>query len=216
MDRIITVKGTGRLSLRPDRVTVELSLNSRDRDYYKAMKIAEQSVEALSNALEPAGFKKDDIKTVHFGVSAEYDNVRENGVFKNVFSCYAVSHRLRIAFPFGNERLSNVLTAAARSVTDPDLFVSFSVSDTKAAEEELMKLAAKDARKRAETLAEASSVKLGALQSIDYDSNGLSFVSPTNFSNSPRLMKRMDSVSMEVSPEDVSLEKSAVFVWALE
>lgn len=215
MDRIITVRGTGKLRLRPDHTSVELGLTSKNKDYFTAVKTSEAMLGSLTEALAPAGFTEDDVKTVYFNVSAEYESVHVNGVFKNVFSCYAVSHRLKVEFPFDNERLSEVLSAAARSIAEPDISVCFSVSDPSSAEEELLRSAASNAKKRAELLAEASGAVLGKLVSIDYDSGGLSFESPTRIENRPRMLKSMDSVSMGFSPEDVSLEKSAVFVWEL-
>ncbi|MBO4384199.1 MAG: SIMPL domain-containing protein [Clostridia bacterium] len=217
MDRIITVRGAGKLSLSPDKTSVDFRLTSKSKDYFTAVKASEAQLSALAEALAPAGFEKDDVKTVHFGVSAEYESVRDNGVYRNVFSGYAVSHSLRLEFPFDNDRLSAVLTAASRSLADPDMSVSFSVSDAASAEEELLKRAAKSARKRAETLAAASGVSLGELISVDYDSGGLSFESPTRLENRPLMLKSsMDTVDMSFSPEDVSLEKSAVFVWELK
>ena len=216
MDRLMNIRGTGRLSLAPDTASVELGIIRKDKDYALAVEASDKLLSALSAALLPLGFKREDIKTSSFNVNTEYDSVRDNGVFRNVFSGYRVDHRLRVEFPFDKDRLSGVLSAVTACAADPEINVSFTVKDRESRRAELLKLAASEARRDAETLAEASGVRLGRLVSVSCEAGGSDFYSPTRFGVNSRPMAKCESLSMDMAPEDISLSESAVFTWEIE
>ena len=51
MDRTVTVRGTGRLSLKPDTIEASINLNSRHKEYSEAMRLASARANALAEAL---------------------------------------------------------------------------------------------------------------------------------------------------------------------
>ena len=218
MEKTITVRGTGRISVKPDLIRVSLTLRIKDKDYAEAMTRSAKLQDALRTALEKAGFERDALKTGSFNVLTEYESVRDqNGSFRQVFSGYVCEHQMNIEFPFDTELLSRVLTSIAFCVADPELNVSFTVKDRDAISDALLASAAKNARRRAELLAEASGVKLGELLSIDYNWSEVSFISPT----SCRMNKRSavfaeESVDMDINPQEIDLSDSATFVWEIE
>ena len=86
MSRSITVKGIGKLSLKPDQTVISLTLRSFDKVYDKAMDDAAEHLERLREAFVGVGFAKDDLKTKDFNVGTEYEsrqdkNGRNNRVF---------------------------------------------------------------------------------------------------------------------------------------
>lgn len=215
MERTVTVRGTGRLSLPPDLIRVQLSIIKKSKDYAKAMNESAELLAALRAAIAPLGFSEDDLKTVSFGVSAEYDSVRENGVYKSVFAGFVCTHALKLEFGYELEKLSAVLSAISLCVAEPELSVGFTVKDRETAVDELLKRAANEARSRAETLAAASGAELGSLVSIEHDPSRLDFDSPTRFSANLRLAAKCESADLSMSPDDVELTESAVFVWEI-
>ena len=62
MNRIITLKGTGNISVKPDLIIITMDLESHKYDYEKTMELAAESVSILQNAIETAGFDKKDLK----------------------------------------------------------------------------------------------------------------------------------------------------------
>lgn len=56
MDRTITVRGTGRVSVAPDLSVLRMSIRSLDRKYEKAMDAAAVQIASLQTALEQLGF----------------------------------------------------------------------------------------------------------------------------------------------------------------
>ncbi|MBQ3850040.1 MAG: SIMPL domain-containing protein [Clostridia bacterium] len=215
MDRMITIRGIGKLSVKPDMIEVGLELRNRDMDYSAAMRAASEQQAALRDALSKAGFEPSELKTSAFNVRTEYEGVHdERGMYRQVFAGYVCEHTMAIRFGFDTDMLSTVLTAISDSIAEPGISVRFTVRDRESISDALLASAAKNALKRAELLAESSGVKLGRLISIEHTWNDPDFVSPTVYSSNAKL--RCDSaVEMQVSPENMELTEYATFVWEI-
>lgn len=77
MSQTITVKGTGRESLKPDHITITLTLSSKNTDYSALTSLEAEKSEELTKALTDIGFNKCDIKTASFNIQTEYENFQE-------------------------------------------------------------------------------------------------------------------------------------------
>lgn len=77
MNRTITVKSTGKVSVKPDYISINLKLAAKDCDYGKTMNLAEKQLEELRKSLEKAGVNRDGLKTCDFNVNAEYKSVND-------------------------------------------------------------------------------------------------------------------------------------------
>ena len=219
MERTLAVKGTGKLSLRPDNIEVSLMIRQQDRDYAAAMIASSKQQEALRESLVGVGFRPEALKTSSFNVRTEYESMRdEKGVYRQVFAGYVCEHMMSLSFPFDTEVLSSALSAMALCVADPEINVSFTIKDREAATDTLLRNAAENARERAQLLAEASGVELGEILSIEYGRRELDFVSPTRFVNNAKLMTRgaEAAVAMDVAPQSIDLEESVQYVWSIK
>ena len=217
MDRTLTIKGTGRLSLKPDWVEITLTLNSVNKQYDKAMAASAAQQERLNEALAAVGFDADDVKTADFNVSSRYDGVHDkNGNYKSVFVGYCVRHALRVEFAYDNNRLSDVLGAVAGCLSEPELDVQFTVKDKEAAGEALLREATKDARRRAGILSDACGVELGRLMNVDYSWSDVHLYSPTRFAAEGNGMAKSMAVDMSIAPDDITLSDSVTFMWEIK
>lgn len=218
MDRTITVKGTGKLSLKPDEIVISLSIRTLDPDYDKSMAQAAERLEKLRDALIDIGFRKDDLKSANFNVSTEYTSERdENGNYRQVFSGYRVCHQLKLEFGFDSLRLSRTLSAIAGCIAEPELDVRFTVKDREAVNAALLESASINARSKAEILAKASGVVLKCLLSINYNMGDLNLDSPTRLNMEDRCMLKVGNArGIEVVPQDIEVRDSVTFIWAIE
>jgi len=216
--RTITVRGTGKLNLKPDLIILSLSLGSTDKNYEKAVNKSAEALGKLKNALAGAGFDKDELKTSHFGIDTEYEGYTDkNGQYRNRFKGYRVTHSFKLEFDFDSRRLSDSIGAIASSVAEPELSIRFSVKDKDAAASALLENAAVNAKNKAEILAKASGVSLGELVSIDYNFSSLDPVSPTVYGMDRNCMKMSCAAeSIDITPEDIDLTDSASFVWEIK
>ena len=98
MDRTITVKGTGNVSIKPDLTIISITLKSIDKNYDKAMEDASKKLSSLQGAISDIGFEKTNLKTIYFNVNTEYESIRDkNGNYKSVFAGYACMQGLYCA-----------------------------------------------------------------------------------------------------------------------
>lgn len=217
MERTVTVRGTGKLSAKPDLIEISLTLRAKSKDYEEAMLSSSKQQEKLRAALESIGFHREELKTSGFNVRTEYDSERDrNGVYRQVFSGYVCEHMLSLRFGFDNARLSETLTALSACLAEPELYVGFTVKDRDALADALLAEAARSARKRAALLAEGVGMKLGGIVSIDHSRGEHDFYSPTRLnSNAKPMMKAERAMDLSVTPENVELSEEATFVWEL-
>lgn len=216
MERTITVKGTGKVSVAPDLIAVSLTIKSLDKDYEKSMKNASDKLAALEETLEEIGFEKNALKTSYYNVSAEYRNTYDkNGSSRSVFMGYASRQDLKLEFDFDTGTLSKVLSAVAGCISEPELEIRFSVKDKSAVSDALLENAAQNARKKAEVLTKAAGVKLGELLSISYNWAELDLYSDTNYGIEARCLCDAPNIAMDITPDNIEVGDSATFVWAI-
>lgn len=217
MARTITVKGIGRATAKPDTVVISMSLDSRDMEYDKAMEIAAGNIGSLTEALKGAGFEKDALKTTDFNVRTDYESVKDrNGNYHSVFKGYVITHRLKVEFPFDVKHLSTALSAIAGCLSHPQLSISFVVKDATAINEEMLRSATSNAKRKAEVFCEAAGVKLGELLSINYSWGELNICSDTSYALAEECVAApMMAKSIDIEPDDIDVTDTATFVWEI-
>lgn len=218
MPRTITVKGIGRASARPDTVVLSLSLDSRAMEYEKTMEIASDSIDDITRVLMGTGFEKGAVKTTNFNVRTDYNNVKDkNGNYRQEFCGYVVSHNLKVEFGFDMKRLSQALSAIAGCQSHPQLSIAFVVKDTAAVNEEMLRSATQNARKKAEILCNASGVTLGKLLTIDYNWSEIDVISTTRYLLAEDCMAAPAMArGIDIEPDDIDVSDTATFVWEID
>ena len=221
MSRTITVRGTGTVSAKPDRIELTLNLSALDPDYQKAAEEAGRKLEAVRGAVADAGFPKDELKTTNFNVTTEYRGVHDpkTGEYRQEFAGYRIFHGMLLAFPLSLDTLAELLGGISECGAEPEMNIRFTLADPGSFRKAALESAATDAREKAEILARASGVKLGKLLSVQYDWNEVRFASETsfdaaNYAGAPRLAKA--AFAADMSPQDIKLTDNAGFVWEIE
>ena len=170
MARTITVKGIGKASAKPDYVVLSMTLEAKHKDYQSAMDMAAEQIQHINDTLMAVGCEKGSVKTTNFNVHTDYDRVKDRyGNYESVFRGYEVTHYLKLAFDFNMGRLSHTLSAIAGCLSHPQLSIAFTVKDATAINEEMLRSATINAKRKAEILCDASGAKLGDLIAIDYN-----------------------------------------------
>ena len=216
--KTITVKGMGRVSVKPDLIVLSMRLETEDKEYDKTMQLAAERIEQLNKSLEAIGFEKQSVKTTNFYVRTDYESVRDkNGSYKNVFKGYVCSHNLKVEFDFDTDRLAKALSAISDCVAKPEFSISFTVKAPANVSVELLKSAASNAKEKAEILCAASGVKLGELISIDYNWGEINVNSDTEYKIESRCMMKAEAglSNIDIQPDDVNVNDTATFVWEL-
>ena len=217
MEKLITVKGLGHASAKPDLVVLSLGLETTSLDYDQCMKLSGERDELIKAAVVESGLPKDSVKTSNFRISSEYHSVKDkNGNYNSVFDCWKCCHDLKVEFPLDIKLLTKVLHNIAKSKADSKVEVDFTISDSCAVETALLDSAAKNARKKAETLCAALGAKLGDLMKIDYNWSEIDIFSRTAYDSELICSSPVPGCSSpEIDPEDIKVNDSATFVWQI-
>lgn len=218
MTRTITVKGIGTSSARPDYVVLSMHLESQDREYEKATNYAALSIQHLTQTLVALGFDKTDLKTTNFNIDTDYNKEKDrNGNYHQVFKGYKVIQDLKFSFDFNMQRLATTLSGISECVSNPELSIRFTVKDATAINEEMLRSAAINAKRKAEILCAASGVALGQLIAIDYNWSELDIYSHTRYDIAEEcLTAPMRTSSLEIEPDDIKTSDTAAFVWEIK
>lgn len=215
--RSIRVTGKGQLKLRPDTTRVTLNLEGLEKDYSQALERSARDSRALRELIGDYGFAPEDLKTLNFSVDTEYESYQDKtGVYRQRFAGYRFRHSLRLAFPSDNQRLGKLLSALAGSPVQPELRLSYTVSDPEKAKNELLARAVSDARAKAETLTAAAGVALGEIQNMDYSWDEIDFsFSPMERGMPMAKAMAADSIALDLEPEDIPVSDTVTVVWEI-
>lgn len=216
MAKTITVKGIGKATAKPDYVVLTMSLESIHKDYQKAMEIAADKIGQMNDALACIGFEKESLKTTNFSVRTDYDRVKgKDGEYRSVFNGYEVTHNLKLGFDFDSETLTKALSIIGSCYAHPQLTIAFTVKDATAINEEMLRSATVNARRKAEILCEASGKTLGDLINIDYSWGEVDIYSHTRYDCCEEMLAAPTARAIEIEPEDIQTSDTATFVWEI-
>lgn len=217
MSRTITVRGVGSVSVKPDYITLSMTIDSQDKSYDRATEEAARRIDILQDATVSVGYKKDALKTATFNVETRYENVKDRqGNYKREFSGYACIYRLKLSFDFDSKQLARVISVIADSGAKPELSIAFTVKSPAKVNEELLISAAENTKAKEEILCKASGNKLGELLSIDYNWGELNIVSRTTYEMEdciPPMMAMSKCAAPEIEPDNIEVSDTVAFVW---
>ena len=215
--RTIRITGTGSKSYKPDLIRVKLGYEKTMPSYEEALNKAAEHTRLVKQEAIKAGVEEGNIRTSSFDVSPKYETYTDkDNNYKRRFKGYAASVSFLITIPLDNKLLSNVLYAL-KDYTG-DFRITYALKDKEKAKEEVIALAVKSAKRKAELLAEASGEKLGDILSIDYSYGRVEFHSryDDDICLNTKIMSRCGSApQIELDPEDLDFSDTVNITWSL-
>jgi uncharacterized protein YggE len=166
--RSITVVGSGKTSLPPDLVWVNVGVDIAAETVSDAKAQVDRRMEAVTGALKEMNVAEKDIQTAYYSIDFEREAflpVKEEALSQQAEGVYRVSTMLKVTIR-DIEQLGQVLDAAVEAGANQMYGVNFSVSDPEKWEAETREKAMADAQARAEDLARLGGVELGEVLSI--------------------------------------------------
>ena len=219
MERVITVKGIGKVNAIPDQIIVSLQIHSRDKNYEKTLQLANEQMDKLRHAVERCGLMKDDLKTESFRIDTEYDDTQDkNGVYRRIFKGFVCEQELKLRFPLDMILLASALSAISDSNTKPEFSIRFTIADSNQISEELLIDAAQNAMKKANVLVKAAGVTLGELIAINYSWDDINLYSHTEWNMDIKMLQDCSRTMspIDIAPEDIQISDTVSFVWGIK
>lgn len=218
MNESITVTGKGKVSLPPDIIQINISLEVVRDTYEETMDSSADSISILRDTLKTEGFEKEDIKTIRFNVDLEYESYKERDTWKKRFVGYRCNHDLKIEFPSDSKRLAKILSLITRCPINPEFSIQYKIKDIEDAKNQLLEKAVEDSKKKAEILTKAAGVKLGKVVNINYSWGEINIYSePVKYDKAILFEESTCSYenSLDINPEDLDISDTVTVVWEI-
>lgn len=220
MERTLRVTGKGKISVKPDLIQLQMTLEGIRDSYEETLQLSAEQTEQLRSCFATIGFAPSDIKTLNFTINTQYESYQDQDKsWKQRFVGYKYVHSMKLEFDADNERLGQVLYTLAHCSARPEFHIVYTVKDQEAAKNQLLGKAVQDAAGKAGILAEAAGVTLGELLTIDYSWGELDLtVRP--------MAKRLEatrgmadnavgSYALNIEPDNIEVTDTVTVVWSL-
>lgn len=160
--RQIVVQGQGVVTADPDMAIISLGVTREARTASAAMDAASAATLEVLASIRQAGVAQRDVQTSSVDLSPRWDQ-SQNG--RPILSGYVASNTLSVRVRALDE-LGSLLDSAVGTGANTTNGLTFTVAEPRRLEDEARALAVRDARARAELLAEAAGVTLGQVVTI--------------------------------------------------
>jgi len=164
----LNVSATGRADAAPDRATVSAGVVTQGKTARTAMQNNATLMTAVFDELEAAGIKKSNITTSQLSLQPQYDYRDRN---KPTIKGYEARNTVTVKSD-DLDQVGPMLDALVNAGVNKINNVQFSIKDPKNALDKARADAIREARKKAEDMADAAGVKLGPLLSMSEGGGG--------------------------------------------
>jgi len=168
----LTAFGNGSASAAPDIAVVTLGVVSEAPNAKDALAANATDMTAVVKTIAEAGIDKKDVATSGLFVEPIYSDASKSPDGQSVITGYRVSNQLTVRIrnlESSGPLLDKVIAAGANRVSG----IAFEIGKSDQLRDEAIKDAIADARAKAELMAKAAGVKLGPIQSLNANENGV-------------------------------------------
>ena len=219
MEKTIRVKGSGKISVRPDTVRIIITQSAIEKQYDAAMRESAEKKSLLTEIIEELGYKKEDLKTLFFDIETATESYQaKDRSWKERHLGYRYTHKMKLEFPIDNEKLGKVLNAIAKCTGKPELSIQHTVLDTSPAKNMLLENEVADSKKKAEILCKAAGVKLNDILMIDYSWGEIELYSNTIREFDGDFVAKSDGIVdnyIDIEPDDIDITDTVTVVWSI-
>lgn len=165
----LKINGSAIMSVKPTQTVVTFNISEIRMSYSESITKLTERVDLLSKSLIKAGFATTDITTSNFNI--QQNIIYNRGQRKD--SGYVASQTLQVVFEQSKEKLLSVLNNTANSRANSSIAILFQLSneDKLKLRDQLIALAVKDAKSKANLIADVSLYKVTGIKEIQYGMN---------------------------------------------
>ena len=222
MERTIRVTGKGKFLVTPDLIRLLITQEDTEPVHEDAVRKSTEMKTELNDALEKIGFRKEDLKTLSFNISADYERYHDDKEgWKSRFRGYKFTHRMKLEFSIESNMLGKVIAIVSACTGDPEFTIRYTTSDPETARNKLLAKAVADSKIKAEVLADAAGVELRDIKMIDYSWGQIDIVSTPVDGKIMETCRSVGygnpgSVDLDIEPDDIEVTDTVTIVWSIE
>jgi uncharacterized protein len=197
--RSIEVRGEAMAEVIPDQAIITIGVSNRGDDPVASMNANSASIKRIISVLEAAGIAKADIRTSRLSLYPTNASPR-----------YEAANLLTIRIR-AVEKVDHILADLLKNGVNTIRGISFDHSDSKALERDLRIAAIRNAREKAEVLAQAAGASLGDILTITYSASS----SPAPVA-AMRAGLAAQAQDVPVEQGSITRQEEVVTVWQLK
>ena len=215
MERTISVKGKGKISVKPDTIKIAITAESSYWNYDETIEQSARCTRILRDAMQNAGLDPKNLKTSYFLINTKYESYRdENDDYKEKFAGYEYHHLTYIQFENDNKILGKVLYELAHCDVKVKFDINYTVKDKEKVKNDLLEKAVEDSTTKAKVLAKASGVKLKEILNIDYSWGEIDIYSSPM--DDLMVCKAASTYDIDIEADDIDVQDTVTITWTIE
>lgn len=195
---IISVSGEGIVSVQPDRATITVGVVTREKNSAAVQSANARAAQSVINAIAALGIERRNITTGGYNFSPTYRQV--NG--RSEIDGYEATNSVTVIVD-DLSLVGKIIDAALANGANQINSLNFGLRNRVAAQDEALKLAVLDAKRKAEVAAAALGKNILSVRNVTI--NSASVNAPRNF----KMSRVEDSANFETPVESGSLQCSA-------
>ena len=205
---MISVTGTGRVKLAPDRIRFNVGVETIAMTPSEALAENNRKVEAVIASLKKAGAKADEIQTSNFSIYPQFEYVENR---RPRIAGYQVVNNVTVTRE-ATADAGKMLQAAVEAGVNQASGLNFFVADETRARQEGLRKAFADARSKAETLAGAAGRTVGRAVAITEGGAQMPQLYPPPMYGKVAMAESRDaSVPVEQGSQELAFTVSVIF-----
>lgn len=153
--RIMTVTGIGSISIAPDIVQIQLEVKTESKQLSQAQQENAELMKLVIESLLELGIARENIQTVSYNISPQYDYVEGRQVFRG----YEVINSIDVKIT-NIEQAGTIIDTAVRNGVNQVSNIRFTVENEQIPYQEALSLALKNALAKAQTIANTIHLKI--------------------------------------------------------
>ena len=220
MTRTIKVTGKSNVQASPDYTRISLTISDTLKEYDLCLAKSVEDMNIIVECIKQFGFDRKELKTSSFEINRKTEGYRDkHNDWKYRFIGYEYTENLNFVFKNDNERLGKILYALAHLSIIPEINISYFCTDVETIKNQLLELAIKDAKKKAELLTRASGVQLCEILDIDYswinitlESDNMKFCAPMGLED----CCESSAYDVDFEPDEISTSDSVRITFRIE
>ena len=166
---ILSVDGRGTGTVKPDMAKLTIGITSFAKDAAKAQSDNAQTANAIQNSLRNLGIEEKDMKTVNYSFYPTYQTDQNH---RNEINGYKADNTLSVTvrnIDLTGKVIDAALSSGANKIND----LEFTVADKQSVKKEALQNAIRDARGKAEIIAQGLGKRIVGIQNVSESTDEL-------------------------------------------
>ena len=212
--KTIRVMGVGNVKVAPDTTRLSFAVDSLHKDYETAYAEAAVGNGELQKALQKLGLSRESLKTSDFSISKKTEWSRKTEKYE--FVGFKLEQTLAIELSLDSALTSKVMATLGAAWPELEVKITFIKKDSHNVKLQILESAVKDAREKAEVIANTLGHKLGGILNVDYSKHRLEIDVRDEEHRYIGCADSGSNDSIDYTPEDIEASDTVETVWFLE